>query len=158
MNAKSFESDRTSIKSAALALLARREHSRLELLEKLSRKFSDDREIERQIEELANKNLQSEERFVESFVRARQNGGKGPRLIKQELKRRGVSQFLIESYVAENDECWLSIARDVYTGKFAERSKLDAREKAKRIRFMVSRGFSPDVVFHLMQSHAESHI
>ncbi len=144
------------IKSAALALLTRREHSRQELLDKLSRKFSSEAEIERQLDALEQSGLLSEERFTESFVRARQAAGKGPKLIKQELKRRGVSAFLIESYVTESDHCWLDIAHRVYTKKFSDIEVADQREKARRIRFMVSRGFSPETIFPLLDARGDA--
>ena len=140
-----------SIKAAALALLSQREHSRQELLDKLSRKFSDGAEIEKQLDTLAKNNLQSEERFVQGFVRMRQSMGKGPKLIKRELTLRGISQYLIESYVAEQDDCWLALGRKVYDKKFGGTTTTDVRERARRIRFMVSRGFTPETVFYLME-------
>jgi len=145
------QSEDALIKSAALALLARREHSKQELLTKLSRKFTDETKILQQIDDLAANGLQSEERFVEAFVHFKMGAGKGPKLIKQELKRRGVSDYLIASYVVENDDQWLSAANDAYRKKFGTSPVVDVREKARRIRFMVSRGFTPDLVFRLLE-------
>ena len=139
-----------AIKNAALSLLARREHSKQELKTKLTRRFQDAYQVEEQISQLAEADLQSEERFVEAFIRAKKNAGKGPKFIQQELRQRGVSEFLIASYIYENDEDWQTLASDVYHKKFAGLPIENANDKAKRIRFMVSRGFSPDSVFRIL--------
>lgn len=138
------------IRLSAIALLARREHSQKELLTKLSRKYSDHSLIKKEIDALASEGLQSEERFVELFIRSKKAQGKGPIFIKQDLRRRGVSEYLIASYIYDNDEDWLSLARNVYRKKYGFSAVEDSLEKARRIRFMVSRGFPPDSVFRLL--------
>ncbi len=139
-----------AIKNAALSLLARREHSQRELVTKLSRRFSDKTKIEQQVEALAESELQSDERFIESYIRAKKNQGKGPKYIKQELRHKGVSEYLVASYIYEDDEDWLLLAEAVYHKKFGDTPVEDSKEKAKRIRFMVSRGFTPESVFRLL--------
>ena len=94
--------------------------------------------------------MQSEERFIESYIRAKKSQGKGPKFIKQELRTKGVSEYLIASYIYEQDEDWLALAEDVYTKKFDETPIDDSKEKARRIRFMVSRGFTAESVFRLL--------
>lgn len=145
-------SEDAEIKHAALALLARREHSKQELFAKLSRKFSDTSKIEQQLCDLAEKNLQSEERFVESFIRAKKSHGKGPKYIKQELRRRGISEYLVAAYIYENDDDWQELASEVYLKKFGTSPVADGKDRARRIRFMVSRGFSPESVFRLFDN------
>lgn len=149
---KNLASSDASIKNAALALLARREHSKYELALKLARKFSDSDKVEEQITALAQDNLQSEERFVESFIRAKKSHGKGPKFIKQELRQRGISEYLIAAYVYEDDEDWRELAKQVYTKKFGLTPVSDAKDKGRRIRFMVSRGFSADDVMRLLSN------
>lgn len=146
-----------AIHQSALSLLARREHSKKELKTKLLRQHSDEAAIEEEIRLLAEKSYQSEERFVEAFIRAKKSHGKGPLLIKQELRQRGVSEYLIASYVYERDDDWQELAQTVYTKKFGlheagDAQQMDPKEKARRIRFMVSRGFTPESVFALMSA------
>lgn len=143
----------SAIHQSALALLARREHSKKELKTKLLRHHSDEAAIEAELQLLAEKNYQSEERFVEAFLRAKKSHGKGPLFIKQELRQRGVSEYLIASYVYERDDDWEKLAQTVYEKKFGKRTVHDAKEKAKRIRFMVSRGFTPESVFSLLSAN-----
>lgn len=138
------------IKNAALALLAHREQSQKELFSKLKRKFAEPDLVQQVIDELAQSGLQSDERFVESFLRARKSAGKGPVLIKQELKQKGISEYLIAAYVYDNDEEWRELAERVYLKKFGDEEVADMREKGKRMRFMASRGFASDIVYDLV--------
>lgn len=116
-NQKENAESTKSIKGWAIALLARREHSKKELITKLSRKFSDVEKIKVEIESLAKLGLQSDERFVENFIRAKKSQGKGPSFIRQDLRQRGVSEYLIASYVYDNDDDWMQLAQDVYDKK-----------------------------------------
>ncbi len=151
-SAENPDDSKRSIKGWAIALLARREHSQKELVTKLSRKFSDVEKIKQEVESLAEHGLQSDERFVENFIRAKKSQGKGPSFIKQDLRQRGVSEYLIASYVYDNDDDWIQLAQEVYDKKFGDVAIDDAKEKARRIRFMVSRGFSPDMVFRIIDN------
>ncbi|MFT5082358.1 MAG: regulatory protein [Lentisphaeria bacterium] len=108
----------SAIKNAALTSLARREYTRDELRVKLQRKFLDKGAIEHILDTLTKDNLQSDERFCESYIRFKKNQGKGPRYIKQALKQKGVNDYLIAAYVYEEDESWSALAEEVYTRKF----------------------------------------
>lgn len=139
-----------SIRNTALDILARREHTRLELSRKLKAKdFSDD-EIEKLLNVLGHEGLQSDERYTESYVNMRRNRGYGPLKIKQELQQRGISSELVDSFVQFNDEIWLDTAFQAYEKKFAHRPKDkafdSANERAKRMRFLQSRGFTGDII------------
>ena len=67
-----------------------------------------------QIKILADENLQSDERFVESFINGRKAGGKGPRVIRQQLVAKGVEAFLIERYLDERHSIWFELAEITY--------------------------------------------
>ncbi|VUD51863.1 Regulatory protein RecX [Thalassocella blandensis] len=138
------------IKNAAIALLVQREQSQKELQVKLQRKFSEPQLIEEVVDELTDAGLQSDERFVESFIRAKKSAGKGPILIKHELKDKGISDYLVAAYVYDNDEEWRELAERVYEKKFGDRDYSDAKEKGKRMRFMASRGFPAGIVYELI--------
>ncbi len=145
-------------------LLARREHACHELASKLSRKFSPFIEsddcplssdqfhdvIAEQIQRLTEENLQSDERFVESFINGRKAQGKGPLRIRQELEQRRVSSELIEAYLDESDEQWQELARQVYQRKYGSADAVAYQEKSKRLRFMQYRGFSLCIIFSLI--------
>ncbi|MEH6557288.1 MAG: regulatory protein RecX [Oceanicoccus sp.] len=153
-----------NIRRAAMDLLARREHAFHELVSKLSRKFStfinsDDcplspeefnDAIVEQIAVLTEENLQSDERFVESFINGRKAQGKGPLRIRQELEQRRVSPELIEDYLDEYNEHWQDLARQVYLKKYGPGDVATYQEKSKRLRFMHYRGFSPGIIYPLV--------
>ena len=73
----------------AMNLLARREHSRAELKEKLLKREFEPDEVEATVASLADRNLISDERFAESFATGRIRRGQGPVRIRQELRQRG---------------------------------------------------------------------
>lgn len=123
-------------------LLARREHSRRELRDKLRRRFSDEALIEEHIERLAEEGLQSDERFAESFLRQRVGKGQGPLRISQELKQRGIEDALISLAFGAGQVDWPGCAADVLQRKFGPGAPADLKDKARRVRFLQYRGFS----------------
>ena len=124
--------------------LARREHGRVELFNKL-RKFGFDHETaETAIERLIEDGLQSDERFVEAFVRSRINQGKGPAKIRADLKGRGVPGNLIDNGLLDAEQNWYDLAREVHARKFGFEQPRDFKEKARQMRFLQSRGFEQD--------------
>lgn len=129
------------VRLAALNLLAMREHSAGELVDKLGRKFSDPELIAQVITALKAQNLQSDERFAEAFICMRQRQGKGSVLIKIELRERGIDSSLIAALINESDVAWFRSAQEVRRKRFPE-LPTDAREKARQMRFLHSRGFA----------------
>lgn len=97
-----------------------------------------------ELDQLQRENLQSDERFVESFINGRKSRGDGPYKIRQALRFKGVSDGLVERLLDEGSEEWLALAERVYRKKFGSDKPANARdykEKARRQRFMQQRGF-----------------
>ncbi|MDO6562656.1 regulatory protein RecX [Amphritea sp. 1_MG-2023] len=129
-------------KNAAIGLLARREHSRQELRNKLSARC-ESIDLEAVLDELSDKGYQSDQRFAESFVRMRVGQGQGLIKIRFELQRKGVDNELILSTFEAADIDWFDLAADLYRRKYlAILAANDYKEKAKRMRFMSQRGFN----------------
>ena len=126
--------------AAALKMLMRREHSKLELRQKLNLKDFDDAVINDSLSLLAEQKYQSDERFSEAFILMRFNQGKGPIKISMELKSRGISEFDLTLYN------WFELAKDVKSKKFGDSRFLDYEEKARQKRFLQSRGFGFDEI------------
>ena len=126
--------------SAALKMLMRREHSKLELFNKLKLKGYDDEIIDSAITQLAEQNYQSDERFAEAFILMRFNQGKGPVRIASELKLRGISSFNL------SDFDWFKSAKEIRKKKFGDLASSDFKEQSKQKRFLQSRGFSLDQI------------
>ena len=137
------------VRRAAMNLLARREHSQRELREKLRPRFPDTALVEDVLEMLAAENLQSDERFAESFVRQRLSRGYGPLRLRQESKQRGLSERDLELAFASVEPDWFELAERCYRKKFGASPAEDINDKARRVRFMNYRGFSRDHYEHL---------
>ena len=116
-------------------MLVRREHSALELVQKLNLKGFDQPDIEHALNLLIEQNYQSDERFAEAFIQMRFNQGKGPVKIAMELKQRGIDQFDLSVFD------FFALAKTVRVNKFGENVPSEYKEKAKQKRFLQSRGF-----------------
>lgn len=97
--------------------------------------------IEAVIQDLVEENLQSDDRFVESFINGCKAKGHGPQRISRDLSLKRVDTHLVDKYLDERDEYWLELAHSVYLKKFGDEQPESYKEKAKRMRFMQQRGF-----------------
>ena len=134
-----------------MALLARREHSEKELRGKLRARELDNEDIDTVIEQLKNEGLQSDSRFTEALVHDRMNRGYGPRHISQELKQKGVAEWLSEEFLDEREPHWLERLAEVRQKKFGEDVPEDYKEQASQSRFLQYRGFSSDQIHRLFK-------
>lgn len=130
------------IRFAAMNMLAMREHSAKELEQKLMQKFAHSQWVAEVIRKLCDDGLQSDIRFTEAFIKMRKHQGKGPLLVRLELKERGISSELVASSMNVSDEVWNHIARKVYLKKFGHHTAVDIKLMAKQKRFLTARGFS----------------
>lgn len=135
----------------AVDLLSRREHSRVELEAKLTKKEFTQVQITSAFERLLEHGLQSDQRYLEDFVRSRLLKGSGPLKISHELRARGIDAELLHAYLDSQQIDWLKVATSAYEKKYRKNDEIDAQEWAKRIRFMRSRGFPSDIIFRLFK-------
>ncbi len=135
----------------AMELLARREHSRLELSRKLRQRFADtDDQIEAVLDQLEADSLLSNARFAEAYTSMRLRKGFGPARIAQELKERGVSAGQIRDTLATADVDWFEQSRLVLNKKFS-RPPVDAAGRAKCARYLQYRGFDYEQVRYAIE-------
>lgn len=128
-----------SLKVAALRHLARREHSRAELRQKLAPHADTPEQLDALLDDLATRNLLSDSRFANSRVQSR-SARLGNSRLSQELRQRGVADDEITQALAGcRDE--VTRCQQVWAKKFGTRP--DSREAAARQqRFLCYRGFS----------------
>jgi regulatory protein len=127
-------------------MLARREHSCHELEQKLLHKGCSAPLVHTVIADLKAQRLVSDERYTETWVRARRGRGYGPVRIRQELQEKGVEAELIATHLDFSDPVWRDEARDARAKRFGARLPAAAPERAKQMRFLQSRGFTFDQV------------
>ncbi|GAA5444424.1 regulatory protein RecX [Microbulbifer sp. NBRC 101763] len=136
---------------AALELLARREHSRHELKQKLAGKFPG-ADFDALFERLQTLNYQSDQRFAEVFVRARVQRGQGPMRIRQELQQRGIRGELATHAIEQLEVDWFELAQEQLQRKYRAPINIalprdqQMKERARRQRYLAYRGFPADAI------------
>lgn len=138
--------DPIAARKKAMDLLARREHAAEELVRKLERAGFEADTATAAIAELTREGLQSDERFVESFVQSRINQGKGPQRIRADLRQRGVRDSAIARALEAADPDWYALARETRERKFGPSLPAEYKEKARQMRFLQYRGYETDQI------------
>jgi regulatory protein len=135
----------TLIRRKAMDLLARREHSRRELEEKLAVKLALSKgnwaTMSAVLDALVEDGLLSDKRFAESLVQSRLRRGYGPLRINQQLRERGIEGDLGETVLRNCSADWAQLAGIIVRKKFGDRPPGDVKDKARRSRFLRYRGF-----------------
>lgn len=131
-----------ALRGRALAMLTRRDHSRQELTRKLLEQGGLVDRVEAVLDELAERGLQCDARFVEVFVRSRAERGCGPRMILADLRGRGVDSELVERAIEASGYDWQKQANALRERRFGRAVPVEMREKARQLRFLQYRGFS----------------
>jgi regulatory protein len=132
-----------------LRLLARREHSRLELQRKLAPHAQDPGELASLLDELCRRGWLSERRVVEQIIHARREKF-GSRRIRQELLDKGVAEELVAESLPQLKDGDIEAARAVWRKKFGKLPR-NAAERARQVRFMQGRGFTLETVLHTIK-------
>ena len=127
-----------------MRLLSQREHSRLELERKLAEHETEPGQLAKALDALQAKGFISEERVIESVIH-RRAGKLGTTRVRQELAAKGLSGEAVAEALEQLRGTELDRAREVWRRKFGEPAT-DPKDKARQIRFLVSRGFAAEVV------------
>ena len=160
-----------SLKARALRLLSQREHSRTELEKKLSDylrlqakadrarnaqdrdqengqadalALSPDMQIAAVLDDFEKRGWLSDARFAEALVR-RRSERYGVRKIKDELQRAGVTSDASAALLDGLKHTEFERAKELFERKFGEIAE-DQKMRARQYRFLVSKGFNPEIV------------
>ena len=147
MNKPGFQ---PSLKGRALRLLSQREHSRAELERKLAAHEEVPGELAKALDELQARDFINEDRVIESVVH-RRSGKLGAARVRQELSAKGLSGEAVAAAMEGLRESEFSRALAVWRKKF-DRPASDPNERAKQVRFLMTRGFNAEVVRKIVQS------
>ncbi|MDA0705531.1 MAG: regulatory protein RecX [Proteobacteria bacterium] len=139
-------SDPIAARKKAMDYLARREHGREELINKLRRAGFEHDTVNEAVARLVADRLQCDARFVEAFIAARINQGKGPLRICADLRERGIADAAIFEGLEAAAHDWHAAALEVRRKKFGARRPADFKDKARQMRFLQSRGFDTDQI------------
>ncbi len=148
----------TEARHRGVRLLARREHGRYELRDKLiQRDFRADA-VDAALDQLADQGLQCDVRFAESYTRMRVNRGFGANKVRADLQSRRLSREVIEDALTENGADWSENAYNAVLKKFGDAGNAlgrvaakqgfgdSASDRARMQRFLQSRGYSPSQI------------
>ncbi len=141
-----------TLRERALRLLARREYARAELARKLAPHAESGEALDALLDDLTARRLLSDERYVEMRMNARAARYGNARLA-YELRTQGVSDELVAAALAASDD-ELSRARAAWQRKFGAGAQDDA-ERARQMRFLLSRGFSGETVRRVLRGDFE---
>ena len=140
----------TVIYNKGLDLVSRREHSRHELMEKLTKRYPETSPmIEEALDKLEINKILDDERFAEMYINSRARKGFGPKKIEMELNAKRVESTFI-SNALEAYETWLENARKELKKKFKDQKPTDYQSKMKQKKFLFMRGFSASIIDNVL--------
>ena len=130
-------------------MLARREYSRFELERRLTPFTEDPVEISELLDDFERRGWLSESRVVEQVLALRRRRF-GAQRIAHELREKGLSDAAIAGAQMQLKEGELETARAVWMKKFGV-VPVNARDKARQMRFLQGRGFGLEVIRRLLR-------
>ena len=131
-------------------MLARREYGRAELAARLRARGADPQALERTLDELTGLGYLSDARAAEALVRSR-SGQFSRRAIAHALKDKGVAADAARAALAALDDCdEASEAAALWARRFGTPPR-DQREKARQVRFLLSRGYALSVALQVLR-------
>ncbi len=150
------QQDPAECERRAVALLARREHSRRELERKLGAQGFLAPLIEETLDRLEQNGLLSGQRFLSSFIASRAARGSGPLKIRAELAQRGIGSADADAALRASREDWSAIACRARAKRFGEPVPSDFAERARQARFLRGRGFDAEHIEQALEVGADS--
>lgn len=133
-----------------IALLARRDYSEKELVDKLKPHVNSEA-ISFGVHKAQAQGYQSDERFAFSFVRSKYDQGYGAYRIRMNLKQKGVAESWVEEALNQETLDWFERAAEVYQRKYKQPIDNDFKQRNKRTQFLVNRGFSFEQAKYAME-------
>ncbi|HEY0876810.1 MAG TPA: recombination regulator RecX [Zeimonas sp.] len=133
-----------TLKARALRMLARREHSRVELERKLAPHAESVEQLHALLDRLVETGLLSNDRFAQSVVHRRAST-RGAAVIRHELRAHGLNEEMVAAHVASLARSEFERARALWARRFGA-APASLAERAQQSRFLLARGFSADVV------------
>jgi regulatory protein len=138
-----------TLKSRAMRLLARREHTRAELARKLAMHVEEGDDLPAILDELAGKGWLSDVRFAEQAARSKARRY-GPIKMAQYLRTRGLDDEAIAAGIRAAGDDGIASLEKVWRSRF-HAAPADDREKARQVRFLQARGFALDAVLRFFK-------
>ena len=137
--------------ASAQRSLAMREHSTLQIKNKLTNKGFDNKIIENVVTEIQETGFQSDTRYAEEYIRYRQNSGYGSKKIIYELKSNGISSEIINNHM-ENFKDDYNILFEFARSKINNVDLNDKKILIKYLNNFKSRGFDNSIISKVLKN------
>ena len=143
--------------NTAIRLLARREHSKYEIIQKLKQRHFSPEAIDKAVLECERFDYINDERTACVLISQLTRKGFGVKRIRQEMGRKGLKSKSVQKILAESiseaheREGAEQILKKNFR-KFERQNDLNKR-KEKIYRFLYSRGFSQDIISQLLKKY-----
>jgi len=146
--------EKERLKKRAFRFLRYRSRSVAEMRERLLRLGYEPEIVSDVIDELITEGTLNDRRFIQEFVSDYTNlKPKGNYFIIRELKKKGIAEDEIKEALNSRDE--QKIVEDLLKTKMKDLDLKNPKERAKIIRRLLSRGFTPEVVYEVLNEQME---
>lgn len=141
----------SDIYNYAIRLLSKRDYSEFNLRRKLQSKCDSSAVIDGVISKVQALGYQSDQRYIQHFISYSIAQKKGPIWIQAKLREKGLNGSQVENILGDIDVEWQSLADELLLGKF-KATCVDQKDKSRRFRFLISRGFSSDIAIRAIEN------
>ena len=149
-----LEQEKQRIRERGLRLLRYRIRSVKELTTRLLRIGFDENLVNEVIDEFTQDNTLNDEEFAAAFVADHTElKPKGDIFIRRELMKKGISAEIIDKMIGTRDEG--EIVKGLLRKKLFRFDLNNAKDRQKVLRRLLSRGFTPSVVYDKIRNHEE---
>ena len=148
---RAARADPASARTVALRLLARRDYSRSELAQRLRARGLHANDIDATLDDFERLGYLSDARYAQAVVSHRA-GRFGRRAIARDLHDKGIAKDAASDALealAGRDE--LADATALWQQRFGT-PPIDARDKARQVRFLLARGFSASTALRVLRA------
>lgn len=152
------ESTSQQAEDVVVRLLARREHSQLELQQKLKQRGFDHDTSLKVLEKAKANGWQSDERFAEVWVRSCIARGDGVSKIRAQAPQKGIPPELVEAVLQQEQPNWVELCYQRLVRKFGQRPVADTKQREKIIRHLLQRGFTFAVIKQALQRQSQAEL
>ena len=141
--------DPEALRRKAIALLARRDRSRSEMEQLLTRRCGDAFLVAAVLGELQARGWLSEARLAAQVVHS-QRSRSGAARIRQEMARRGIDPAVIAEASAGLESGDLQAALALWRRRFGTPAA-ERRQRERQLRFLLQRGFGPGLALEVLR-------
>ncbi|TVP12356.1 recombinase RecX [Shewanella sp. KCT] len=111
-----------------------------------------DGEIEAVLGQCESQGYLDDARFAGLLLSSHIAKGHGQNKIRQSMSQKGLAKEIIESSLNQSDCDWFELARQKAAKKYATSGPIeDQKERAKRVRYLLSQGFGFDQVAYALE-------